>query len=615
MSFVPQKFRRTIATMHHRSLARILASIACSACFSLVIAQSNSPASRHNDLAAARQALAAGSASFNSGDLQAAIRQFRKAVLAAPGAAAPHGALGTVYLAAGQPAQAVAELSEAHRLDPNDRPTALNLAAADSLVGKPQAAAQLFYEVQKADPSAVDPLGRDTAIPIAAALTLQADLPTATALLDHAAAAAPNDELLKDALGTVQAASGNYSDAELNFRSAILLDASLAAAHFHLGALLIETHRLEEAVVELTRAHDLDRSNTASTLQLSRALLETGRAADAVALLRTSLASSTTPPEQRSQLRYQLALALQTAGDVKEALPLFDESVRALPSNAEVLTNAGLDHVQTGDAAGGIVLYLRALKAATPTATLYENLGVAYLQQSDLNHALEQFRAGLAVEPSNPELHYDLGLALKLKDDLPAAVPEFEKAAELDPTLPDPPYTLGIIYMQQGRFAEAARNLERATSLRPGNGDAWATLGSVYRQAGETDKAIAALREAIRLLPQQPSPHITLAAILASQGHAEEAKAERKLGADLTRAAVNQQKAGFGVDSGTLLLKRGQIAEALVQFQDAVQADPSNAAAHTGLALALDRSGRKAEASEERRKAAQLTKPRTSLPE
>jgi protein O-GlcNAc transferase len=142
--------------------------------------------------------------------------------------------------------------------------------------------------------------------------------------------------------------------------------------------------------------------------------------------------------------------------------------------------------------------------------------------------------------------------------------------------------------------------------LRPENGDAWATLGSVYKQSEQPEKAVVALRKAIALLPEQPSPHITLAAILAAQGKKDEAAAERKVGADLTRVAVNRQKAAFALDSGTLLVKRGQFAEALVQFQDAVSADPGNAAAHLALAEALDHAGRRGEATDERRKAKDL---------
>ncbi len=75
---------------------------------------------------------------------------------------------------------------------------------------------------------------------------------------------------------------------------------------------------------------------------------------------------------------------------------------------------------------------------------------------------------------------------------------------------------------------------------------------------------------------------------------------------------MSRQKANFGIDSGSVLLKRGQIADAIVQFESAVAADPNYAPAHAGLANALDQAGRKAEAAEERRKAALPAVPKTN---
>ena len=59
-------------------------------------------------------------------------------------------------------------------------------------------------------------------------------------------------------------------------------------------------------------------------------------------------------------------------------------------------------------------------------------------------------------------------------------------------------------------------------------------------------------------------------------------------------------------DSGRTLLKRGQIADAVVQLQSAVDADPNYADAHSALADALDRQGRSADAALERQKAQKL---------
>jgi len=142
---------------------------------------------------------------------------------------------------------------------------------------------------------------------------------------------------------------------------------------------------------------------------------------------------------------------------------------------------------------------------------------------------------------------------------------------------------------------------------------------SLKREVGKEDLNLSgavdriALRRAIELMPNQPSPHISLATILIQQGDPAGAAAERKKAADLSRIAVSRQRANFALDSGKALLKRGQIAEALVQLQSAVDADPNYAEAHSVLADALDRQGQSAAAALERQKAQKLIAPGASV--
>jgi tetratricopeptide (TPR) repeat protein len=142
--------------------------------------------------------------------------------------------------------------------------------------------------------------------------------------------------------------------------------------------------------------------------------------------------------------------------------------------------------------------------------------------------------------------------------------------------------------------------------LHPQNADGWANLGSVYRKMDRLPEAADALREAIRQMPNQPDPHLTLATVLEQQGKASEAAAERKKGADLERVAMNRQRATASTNSGNALLQKGQVADAEERYQEALADDPNYAEAHRGLANALERQGKKAEAADERRKAQEL---------
>ncbi len=246
------------------------------------------------------------------------------------------------------------------------------------------------------------------------------------------------------------------------------------------------------------------------------------------------------------------------------------------------------------------------------------------------------FKKALALDPNDPQLHYDLGLAYKFKDRPQDAIAELSRAGQMDPKLQDPPYTLGILYMQLGKLDDAVVELKKAVALRPESGDAWAILGSTLKQDSRLPEAAEALKKAIPLLPGQPGPLVTLAGVLAEQagnlstqadaaeaagdhqkaeqlqGEVKELRTQaadyRKQGAVLARGAVSRQRANFALNAGNQLMMRGQIADAIARYQEAVAADPTFADAHSQLAIAYERQGRTVEAADERAKAAGVVK-------
>jgi tetratricopeptide (TPR) repeat protein len=557
-------------------------------------------------LQAARGAMAAGLAASHSGDLAAARREFARAVRLAPRVSATHAALGSILLEQNEVPDALHELGLAHSLDPADVSNNLNLARAQVAAGHFDVAVSLFQQVlHTAQPPA---LSDEEALAYATALAGIHQAAAADDALRTALARSPDSAMLNDALGTLLAQAGQLDQAMPFFQRAVVSDPALAQAQYHLGVALLESDRAPEALAPLQLAASARPGQFDYQLQLGRALSALHRDGEAVAALHRAMAlrSASTP----SRSVYALALALQASGDPQSARTLFEVALTdPAIADSSALINEALAHVQTGDASGALPLYSRALKLGPDTPTLREDFGVAYLQQSKLDEAMEQFRAGIALQPENAHLHYDLGLALKLKDDLTGAVAEFGRSAQLDPTLPDPPYTLGVIYMQQGKFADAAAQLKNVTALQPENGDAWALLGSVLKDSGDSQGATDALRRAITLEPDQPGLHIQLAALDSQAGDKDGAAAERKIAADLSRAAISRQRASFALKSARTLLSEDKVPEAIVQLTVAVQADPKLAEPHSLLADAYTRQHKPADAALERRLAAALTNP------
>ena len=69
---------------------------------------------------------------------------------------------------------------------------------------------------------------------------------------------------------------------------------------------------------------------------------------------------------------------------------------------------------------------------------------------------------------------------------------------------------------------------------------------------------------------------------------------------------MNRQRATLNTNAGNQLLQRGEIADAVEKYLDAIAADSGYAEAHAQLAVAYARQGRAAEAATEREKAAAL---------
>jgi protein O-GlcNAc transferase len=567
-----------------------------------LFAQGQQP-SKREPAAAARSADAAfhaGYAAVSANDLEKARAEFQQVVDLEPRIEEGHSALGAVLLQLNAYPQAIVQLKTALHLKPGDEAAETNLAMAYAKSGQNELAVPVFQKLEHA----AHPLPDDVLAVYAQALAATQQSGAAIAKLREAVAASPQDARLHDALGALYAQQKDWQPANDEFENAVRLDPQLPEAHLHLGVALLAERQVDDAVRELTTAVQLAPQNAVAQLSLGKAMVAGGNDESAIPVLEQAL----TLGGHSDECKYQLALAYQGVGRFKEALPLLEEAARGAPDDASVLTNLALNMVQLGNAKDAIPIFQHALAIAPDAVSTYEDLGVAYLQQSDLNDAIREFQSGLKLNPEDTQLHYNLGLAYKLKDDIPGALPELETAAKLDPNAPDPPLTLGIVYMQQGRFADAIAQLRRALQLRPDNGDGWALLGSVYHQNHQLPEAVEALTEAIRLSPGLPGPHITLAGVLAEQGKQAEASGERKTAANLTRVAVNHQRATFAKNTGNMLMAKGQVADAVARYREAVSSDPDDAEAHRGLSIALARQGLTVEAESERVKAAALEK-------
>ncbi len=292
---------------------------------------------------------------------------------------------------------------------------------------------------------------------------------------------------------------------------------------------------------------------------------------EAIPLYRKALAINPNVPG----LRLNLGLALFKSGNLKEALPEFEQSLKAAPAgspDAQRLTILiGMSHYGQGEYAEAIPflkdaaandsqnlalrlalahsclwskqypcvmdVYREILSLNSESAEADMLAGEALDEMKDTEGATSMFRAAVKANPKEPNVHFGLGYLLWKQKVYPEAASEFQAELANDPTHVQAIVYLGDTHIQLNHPAEARPWLEKALQLDPEQSLAHLDLGILLSDAGQNDAALRELMLAEKLKPDDVNIHWRLGRLYRSLGKKEEAKAEFEKASGLNRAA------------------------------------------------------------------------------
>jgi Tfp pilus assembly protein PilF/TolB-like protein len=171
-----------------------------------------------------------------------------------------------------------------------------------------------------------------------------------------------------------------------------------------------------------------------------------------------------------------------------------------------------------------------------------------------------------------------------------ADIDYFQKAVKADPSDPDYHFNLGVALYRAGDLAGASRQLRDALALRPTDSEAKSLLdslvaGGVARVSDPSASAVTRAADA------SPRPKIPLPRIKRNYDETsfQQLALEIQNAAEARLARTDPHThAEFHVTRGREFLAKGFKAEAERDFREAIQLDPTSAAAHVGLARAIE---------------------------
>lgn len=271
-----------------------------------------------------------------------------------------------------------------------------------------------------------------------------------------------------------------------------------------------------------------------------------------------------------------------------EKLRYFREAVRLNPSYNEALLQLGKAQYLNRDYEQAVTTLSKIREDAPQAGQAGFYLGLAAFYRGQYARAETAF-GKLAQQLPLTEVINNMGVAAA-RQGKRSAVGNFQAAVQADPRDADYRFNYALALLRAGDNTGAVRQLKEAVSLRPGDAEARALLDSLTapgtQPGGAVDSAGSAAGNASSAGPRVPLERLkrnydeTAFRLLALeiQNAKEQSLAE----------AEPEEHAAAHVERGLELLRQSLRGEAEREFREAILLDPTNAAAHAGLAAAIE---------------------------
>ena len=201
-------------------------------------------------------------------------------------------------------------------------------------------------------------------------------------------------------------------------------------------------------------------------------------------------------------LAYQhLAFVEWERGNLKGAVDVLQQALRAGVTHAAVLTQLGNDLAQSGHAAEAVRLLEPLANDPNADADTLNALGIAYAQTGRKADAARVFERVLAVTPGSGIPLANLGVLALEGNDLATARARFERAIRVDPTSSQAAGGLGVVLLRSGDHKGAVEAWKQAYQLDATNFDALYNVGTTLARDGQHDAARPYLERFARSAP------------------------------------------------------------------------------------------------------------------
>jgi tetratricopeptide (TPR) repeat protein len=380
----------------------------------------------------------------------------------------------------------------------------------------------------------------------------------------------------------------------------------VSKAHTMIGQILIKMGKQEEAEAELKRSQDLraqafqnDKERQDARDMGQHGLLpdlQNGQEKPALLENRPPLdaAGEKKAQELRAALAEILANAYNNLGVIQarheqyaQAADYFRNASQWKPDLPGLDRNWGLASFHAQRFEEAIVPLARQVASQPGDAKTRDALGVSYFATDKFGKTVEVFQPVLADLPDDPGALYALGVSLVRTGDSATAAGVFRRMLEKNPNVAEIHVLLGQADADQNQYTPAVDEFSRALELDPKIEGAHFGRGIILLHEGKVDDSVAEFRAELDAHPGDAKAKYHLAYGLLMKQQKNQAFT---LLSEVVRDKPDYADAQYQL--GKMLLERGEVKAAIERLEIAVHLDPTKDYNYFQLSAAYRRDGR-----------------------
>ncbi len=376
--------------------------------------------------------------------------------------------------------------------------------------------------------------------------------------------------------------------ARKNLERAVLIDPEFLEGQRLLGQFYRELARVrfarkiggsslnKRAAARFTRALEKRPSYTAASLALAEYALDRDQPERA----RDLFASVVKARPYDFEARFRLGKLLWDIGEAEESYAVLSELVAHRPRDIRARRILVMLHSARGSGEALVSELEEVAKLDPNDEQTRMDLGAAYASVERNQDAIDVY---LEIYQSNQRST----AALKFLGDLHKKIGKREEAVRYyglaltaAPSDPRPYFNLGALYVESGDDDKARRIYRRAQRFRRYAPEVHTNLGAIAFRAGKVADALAHHKKAVAASPRRARFRYNLALALSADGHLEDASSELAVGLHYDGKHV-----GLNYLKGVVMLRRGDVEAASIQFEKTLELEPEHEDALHNLEL------------------------------